>query len=238
MKEELTRALREVQLPFYEVNRNPRGIWGMNPREGFYIDVRVAGDKKAEAFRIFEGLNVNVNVIDRMPENRHLLLHINNPIARTKEKLLIGHDERHLFISGVTSNTKNLAEAFDKLKPPSVIEAIRKGKKVVRQGEWFFIPFDGEPTNIATNIGVVHKKRAIVNNNRRTFNPHIADEIMFLKPVTVEHPALLHYLRLNNCVAFVRGKVRHGQHSTVELVGWHKVYQNLEIPQQSVGYLD
>lgn len=50
------------------------------------------------------------------------------------------HHRVNAFLTQVRGNPKTIKEAYEKLKPEEVKKAEREGKKVQRQGEWFFIP--------------------------------------------------------------------------------------------------
>ena len=43
------------------------------------------------------------------------------------------------FLASINGKPKTIEEAYDLLKPLEVKKAERQGKKVLRQGEWFFI---------------------------------------------------------------------------------------------------
>lgn len=44
------------------------------------------------------------------------------------------------FLSELPNPCKTIKEAYEMLKPDEVVKALKQGKKVLRQGEWFFIP--------------------------------------------------------------------------------------------------
>lgn len=46
------------------------------------------------------------------------------------------------FLAEINGNPKSIKEAYQILKPKAVIDAEKRGLKVLRQGEWFFIPSD------------------------------------------------------------------------------------------------
>jgi len=47
------------------------------------------------------------------------------------------------FLVKLPRKVKTIAEAYQSLKPKAVVDAEKKGLKVLRQGEWFFIPSKG-----------------------------------------------------------------------------------------------
>lgn len=60
--------------------------------------------------------------------------------STTANHWLAGFDENQYFISRLPVPCKTIVEAYEALKPEIVKQAIAEGKKVLRQGEWFFIP--------------------------------------------------------------------------------------------------
>src|SRR5439155_26801619 len=110
------------------------GPWRGEPR----IDVR--SDARGEYFDLrFAGRepDVELEVVDAQPRDRHLLL-----LARVggeKSKFLCGHDERHWFVAAVPEAARGVsgvATAKAALQPAAVREH-------VRQGEWFFVRATG-----------------------------------------------------------------------------------------------
>lgn len=133
----------------------------------------------------------------------------------------------------------------------------RHNKGFKRQGEWFFIPapnlkvWNGFPTLIFKNEPL----------RRGAGKPHYVDEIYRtggeLVYVNQKFPNGLtennykKYLRKNpkakfsnwqimrrNAKVYARGKVRHKDHATISLVGWHEVNMNKEFLVESVAFLD
>lgn len=239
----IEKYFQECSLPYKTLKRNPR--WGIDDR-GFYATVTGVGNK-SERFDVFAGKDTSISVLDWKPDIRHILLMVKTDT--NKAKYLFGHDERHLFIAPLDTDAKasNVQEAFDDLRPVAVKKAVRECKKVVRQGEWFFVPVDklplgGEDGNVDMYI---LKKESIDPDNHRG-NPHIAEELIRV-PTShkiVKRPISLWSDREIDEVitvydVFVRGVVRHGQHSTVKFRDWHQVFGNMEIRDvQRIGYLD
>lgn len=52
----------------------------------------------------------------------------------------IKHKIFNAFLVELPKKVKSISEAYESLKPADVIKAEKSGKKVLRQGEWFFIP--------------------------------------------------------------------------------------------------
>ena len=103
------------------------------------------------------------------------------------------------FVAQVSKQIDTLQEALESLKPAAVKRAEGKGLQVVRQGDWYFFPA-GSRTRI---------KVEWIQHDCAMDDDHVAQDAVFLKTVT-----------------YVRGTVRHAQHHTVVLDGWHKAVQN------------
>jgi hypothetical protein len=128
--------------------------------------------------------------------------------------LLVGCDERQLFMCELPKACTSVKQAHDALRPREV----PKGDKTIRQGEWFFVR--ATPHQISEieralrgNRAVVRLNTAINNYIPRAGKPHIASEITLVGGV------------------FARGAVRHPDHKTIELRGWYRVVKNLEVVQ-------
>lgn len=129
-----------------------------------------------------------------------------------------------------------------------------------RQGEWFFVPApDFDPGKNA----IIHKHEPI--SRGRGSKPHICEELIRfggeIVYISSSYPngitqsqfdklrmeARLHgqtsiddnwQRRVADATVYVRGKVRHPDHKTVELKGWHRVQINGELVSANVRFLD
>jgi hypothetical protein len=117
--------------------------------------------------------------------------------------LLVGCDERQLFMCELPKPCTSIKQAHEALRPKS----LPKDEKVIRQGEWFFVPA-GDLTP-----GVIHRNAAINRFIPRAGKPHVVDEIGIADGI------------------YARGAVRHPDHKTIKLRGWHRVVKNLEVVQ-------
>ena len=115
--------------------------------------------------------------------------------------LLIGKDEQNLFITRMEEPIKTVDEALRLMEPISVRVARKKGINVKRQGDWFFIP-----VKKVDNTSRIFKKLHLVGE-------HICDEGIILRQEGWKR-------------YYVRGNVRHPQHSTLYLSNWHRTIQN------------
>ena len=118
---------------------------------------------------------------------------------------LLGVDQGYPWISQVPVTVKSLDQALGYLKPVAVKTAEAAGLRVVRQGDWFFIPVDNVPAG--TPLG-----------EEPLDDDHIAENILRLKTRT-----------------YVSGSITHHQHDTVHLPGWHQALQNRAIRNGRFG---
>jgi hypothetical protein len=228
----------------------------LQDRKGEYFDIAVAeGDE-----------NLELQVLDVQPKDRHLLLMV-RPEDGEKSKVLCGHDEMHSFAAPVPTATIHVRDAMERLKPGAIQEVSKRAKKknrnrrkneaFIRQGEWFFVPRPNfEPPKNA------HVGRNEPLQRDGGSKPHICEELYQARGETTmihrEHAPqgldIRKYNKLDRDVrqaggwrrqsrvttAFVRGKVRHPDHHTITLRGWHEVMLNREgaVRSSVVAFLD
>jgi hypothetical protein len=133
----------------------------------------------------------------------------------------------------------------------------RKNKGFLRQGEWFFTPCPDFNEGIANRGGIIHKNEPI---QRGRSKPHIVEEIIRSGGVTVyihrdfpdgiSQEEYQKYMKANpnkrmgwqtrieGARVVGRGKVKHPDHATITLKGWHQISTNRETGLQSVAFLD
>jgi hypothetical protein len=148
-----------------------------------------------------------------------------------------------------------LAQSMKKV--PSKLINKRRNAGFQRQGEWFFVP--------ATDIDVIDTKKLIIYENeplvRGRSKPHMADELCRIGGETVyvnrdypngltadeharycmEHPGpRAHEFRVmrRGATVYVKGAVKHLDHKTVHLDGWHRVFVNNEGSASELAFLD
>jgi hypothetical protein len=158
-----------------------------------------------------------------------------------KNKFLLGHDERHWFAAAVPGgNVRDVRTAIASLRPEEI-----EGRRAIRQGEWFFVPEPG----VSEKGAVIHRNEPL--SRGAGSKPHICTEMMRRGGVTVmvcrQYPtgiSIAEYDRLiatdqratsyawrrmtRDAEVYARGEVRHRDHKTIDLVGWHRVYMNRE----------
>jgi hypothetical protein len=210
---------------------------GARQREKVRIDV--GRDSGGEFFDVRCQEGFVPEVLDVQPSMRHLVLMVRD--GRAKNKFLLGHDERHWFAAAVPGdNVRDVRTAMENLRPAEV-----EGHSVIRQGEWFFIPASGA----VSLTGVIHRDEPLSRGGGS--KPHRCEELKRCGGATVmvsfSHPtgiSLESYKRLmetspnarrsswtrmvRDAEVYVRGKVRHPDHKTICLDGWHRVYMNRE----------
>jgi hypothetical protein len=183
-----------------------------------------------------------------------------------KQKFLCGHDERHWFVAAIPENepVSTVASAKIALKPEEIRtreialgvsrrESFRrKNAAFVRQGEWFFIPVAG----IKANSLLILQNEPLSRGNGG--KPHWAEECYRSGGETFyvsgKYPAGLaaqEYNRLpeqerkrgnfrvmqRDASVHVRGEIRHPDHETVVLNGWHRVLMNTENRSSAMRFL-
>ena len=183
-----------------------------------------------------DGERVDVEAVD--VRGRHLLLLVRN--GETKSKFLCGHDERHWFVAAIPEGVRGVsgvAAAISALKPEGA-----QGTPHVRQGEWFFVP---EP-RLQVQDWYVLRNEPIRRGNGK---PPIVQFIFRRGGETVyvssRHPNGLSQaefdrlseryrdeqqweVMVRDAEVFGKGTVRHPDHATIRLRGWHRVLMNTE----------
>ena len=190
--------------------------------------------------------------------------------STAKHKFLLGHDERDWFVAAIPETftwVKDVTDAKEALKPmevlwmeknlPGKMKNKRKNKARVRQGEWFFVP--------APNLNAV--QLLIFKNEPLSrgagSKPHMVDEVFrtggekvyvsgkFPRGISEEGYKKIitrspnrkrgFTMMTRNAEVFARGRVRHSDHATIFLDGWHKVVMNTEaqaLSRRNLAFLD
>ena len=204
-------------------------------------------------------------VLDVQPSDRHLLLLSRNGGA--KQRFLLGHDERHWFVAGIpeTMPVSRVRDAKQALK----LELVQSGERGVRakyrnrrsnavrirQGEWFFIP----APDVRVEEFLILRKEPIARGGGK---PHLCEELCRFGGETVyvsggapnglteqqyrtltdsERSRWNWQVMRRNPKVYVRGRVRHPDHQTIVLGGWHEVLsdtENLSHATRNVAFLD
>ena len=214
-------------------------VRGPSVRQRVRIAIDVGRDRSGELFDIRCEEGVVPEVLDVQPDSHHLVLMVRD--GSDKSKFLLGRDERHWFAAAVPGDAvRDVRTAIENLRPTEI-----EGRKAIRQGEWFFVPEPG-----------VNDKNAVIHRNEPLSRgggskPHICAQMMRrggeTGMVSSEYPtgiSLGGYQQLvatnakargfmwrrmtRDAEVYARGEVRHRDHKTIDLYGWHRVYMNRE----------
>jgi hypothetical protein len=230
------------------------------------VRIDVHRDRHGAYFDVATQASSTLRVVDVAAADRHLLLIAAD--GQEKWKFLCGHDERDWFVAAVPEATRGVTSvrtAREALKPSDVLEAQgrkllsekarsrRRNKAFVRQGEWFFIPqpdlvadertvFHNEP--IRRGRGKPHwceylyRRGGTVVYVRRDYPNGVTEDAYRRFPKERQHGARR---MTRDAEVFVRGAVRHPDHKTIRLRGWHRVLMNTEheaAAMRHVAFLD
>jgi hypothetical protein len=216
------------------------------------------------------GVEAEVAAIDVRPLDRHLLLLVREGKEKSKFLCGFDERHWFVAAVPEKAPVGTVRQAKEALKPPEVLAAEarhglratirdrRKNAAFIRQGEWFFLPVAG----VVFDETLVLKSEPI----RRSTGgkPHWAEFCYRTGGETVrvcpQHPAGLTegqfkaLLARNwdakywawrtmrrNAGVYVRGRVRHPDHATIILRGWHRVLMNTEgesRAMRNVAFLD
>lgn len=199
----------------------------------------------------------SVDVLDVQPADRHLLLLIREGDEKRKFLCGHDERHWFVAAIPENSPVGNVDQAKEALKPDAVKIAQRQGRLptrdrnrrknavFLRQGEWFFLPMP----NLVVDDRLILRNEPIRRGNGG--KPHFVDlccrsggETVY---VCTRHPnglAEKEYRELlganpnartwawrvmrRNAGVYVRGRVRHADHKTIVLKGWHQVLMNTE----------
>jgi hypothetical protein len=223
--------------------------------------IDISRDRRGERFSLTfdNGAGAaQLEVLDVDRAGRHLLLLMRD--GDEKSKFLCGHDERHWFVAAVPereAGVTGVKSAKRALQPPAVRERAsrlrrrerdsRRNSAFIRQGEWFFIPADIEVDERAV------LRREPISRGRGS-KAHVLDEawrdggetiyvhrtkaptgISEREWMQLDVSERREYTRRSRPSAlYARGAVRHADHATIHLDGWHRVEMNTE-SQSSFG---
>lgn len=231
----------------------------------YAMDIR--RDKHGEYFelRVPRSMEpaLEVCVMQAVPHDRHLLLLVKKPKA--KDRFLCGHDEREWFVAAVPGGASSVAQAKEALKPEEVRAAEtrvhlkgkqrnrRRNRAFIRQGEGFFIPVPELPENPGVilwnepirrgsgqshTVAEVHRSGGEEVYVCRKYPNGLAEDAY--RKVIEDNPAAKNYdwhRMMRNASVFARGTVRHPDHQTITLRGWHRVLMNTETQSRTMANL-
>jgi hypothetical protein len=230
-----------------------------NDTHGEYFDIAV--DRTVDAI---------THVLDVQPSLRHLLLMSHQKDGKHKFLCGHDERHWFVAAVPERASVSTVRTAFEALKPPAVRAyetrlGVKPGKRnrrrneaFVRQGEWFFVPVEN-PRLIDERLILRHEPIS-----RGVGKPHICEEVVRqggeLVYISGQHPRGLNereryrlisrnpalrnlqwVAQRRNPNVFVRGRVRHLDHKTILLDGWHQVLMNTEnqsIAMRHVAFID
>jgi len=187
-----------------------------------------------DSFHIIEKGEGEMIDVGREEKGKKVLTHYTGAMlftigVRKISKGLMGYDEDHflfdidrndlalknfnVFLSKLARPCSSIADAYVSLKPKEIVDAERfMDGPCPRQGEWFFIPVQGEHEN---------KKSAIWNRGR----PARQNATLQAKGNRPHHVEQL------SVEGYVKGKVTHGgmEHKPIELKQWHQPVPNTAV---------
>ncbi|HET9011661.1 MAG TPA: hypothetical protein VFN38_07575 [Gemmatimonadaceae bacterium] len=226
------------------------------------FDLDVRRDAKGEHFtlRVFDPAQ-EFRVLQANAAARHLLLYAPGAGPRDAgERFLCGHDERHWFVAAVKDRVSNITAAKRSLLPDALKDAgltpddlaRRHTAAFKRQGEWFFVPTDkdlsgkpilrGEPLlrgrngkpHVASEL-VRFGGQMVVLSGGTEYTPEAFEAACAANPELRQRNARR---MVKDAEVYVRGPVRHRDHATLVLDGWHRVYVNGEALSENMSFYD
>lgn len=236
-----------------------------NPRR---YDVNVLTDQKhGEHFVISATSDAPAfRVLNADPDARHLVLHIAGPEGG--ERFLCGHDERHWFAAAVGERVSTVRDAKRALLPKALRQAVLSDRTIntrhngtfKRQGEWFFVPINFDPLKEWGQFETILTNEPLLRN--RNAKPHMCSEVVrfggtpvvlykgteytlsawdtFLAALRAANGRLVGQVLnvVKDPEVYVRGPIRHPDHATLDLPGWHRVYANAEMRSENLSFYD
>lgn len=229
-------------------------------RRGEFFEIASRPDAPAE-----------VAVLDLRPADRHLLLLVREGKEKSKFLCGHDERHWFVAGIPEAAPVGTVRQAMEALKPAEVREAQarvrlrgdeqtrRKNPAFVRQGEWFFLP---EPEFAVDEKAVLRWEPLRRGNGGKPHwteflyrtggelvyvcsrHPNGVSEAMYQRILMTGDPKAKRWgwrpMRRNPGV-YVRGRVRHADHATITLHGWHRVVMNTEgqsRAMRNVAFLD
>jgi hypothetical protein len=228
-------------------------------RDGEYFEIR--GESQADA---------RIEVLDVQPADRHLLLMVRERDEKHKFLCGHDERHWFVAAVPESAPVGTVRTAKEALKPAEVRSAQarlglgaeagnrRKNAAFRRQGEWFFIP----APRLRVDESLVLRDEPITRGNggkphRCEFCFREGGELVYVCSRERGGIEARHYHRFlerrpearhwgwqamrRNADVYARGRIRHADHKTIVLPGWHRVVMNTEHQaraMQNVAFLD
>jgi hypothetical protein len=231
-------------------------------RSSSTTSINIRRDRRGEYFELEIPGQAAAYVLDRSRADRHLLLLVKERGA--KSRFLCGHDERHWFVAAIPESERGITsiqKAKFALQPLAVRElalSLRSKNRVrrhnsafVRQGEWFFVPVADLQPNLGAMLhneplsrgrGKMHwmqhafRRGGIQVYVNREF-PNGLTQAEFDALPDTQRNGRRWAAMVRDAEVFAKGWVRHPDHATVVLQGWHRVFMNTETQARAMRYL-
>lgn len=223
-------------------------------------------DVSGDTFQLMLPVDTRAVVLDCRKPDRHLVLSLQDAGA-APQRFLCGFDERHWFAAAVTGQTVSTAkeslmpvvvrEAVRRAGLRHDERYRRHTKAFIRQGEWFFVPdhsVEVDPLTIHRSEplirpggGMAHvvdelargRGEMVWHHPRHAANGVTEAQFRRLSDWTRSEKGWSRRTRITGAVSvYARGAVRHPDHATIHLLGWHRVHINGEQRPASLGFLD
>lgn len=148
-------------------------------------------------------------------------------VEASQQCFLLGHDEKHMFVSALPEMVRSVKRAHDVLRPPEV------PRNAERVGEWFFVPVSQEISDkldIRIERQAYFEGEAIASDG--TGENHLAATLVRNKPYD-SREAIDETASANTtyCIGFILDTDR--RHTLLWLGEWCRVYRNLELDPPS-----
>ncbi len=216
------------------------------------------------------GAGAAVEVLDVQPRARHLLLLVREGAAKSKFLCGHDERHWFVAAVPESAPVGTVRQAMEALKPAEVRQAQgrlhldadartrRHNAAYHRQGEWFFLPAPGvviDPARVLRdepirrgNGSKPHRVEQLYRTGGETVyvSAQRPNGLTFpeYQAVLVSDPGALNWrwqVMRRGMNVYARGTVRHADHATIRLDGWHRVLMNTETQaraMQHVAFLD
>jgi hypothetical protein len=177
-------------------------------------------------------------VLRTFKSGRSVVAEVERKTSPETRYFLCGVDERnHPFIAQLPGIATSVQKAHELLKPQELrgqkvkghgknVKVRGKKKTVYRQGEWFMLPLNVDDLAgveaYAQKHGTVKAVR--LGGRMGRGKPHTADEQIVVPDGVVVRAAV-----------YMRGKLRHVEHDTLDFPNWVRVVRNTEVGGATQG---
>jgi hypothetical protein len=258
-KEQLAKHFKAMgaRIRFRRLEQLPRTTRNSDEPPKFTIDIR--RDRRGEFFDFTMGAQApEFKLLQAKTKDRHLLL-----LTTEGQRFLFGHDERHWFVSEVQRSISSVRDAKRALLPAEIWEQVknlppdevdnRRNAFFKRQGEWYFVPSKRDFPDHAIHKNeplqrTAGSKRHICQELYREGGELVyivggeqmtEEEYAARKAENPDFDRIGLRTMIRNPTVYARGYVRHEDHATILLDGWHRVFINAEvIGSDTMQFLD